>query len=111
MDITRLYSGDDGETHIEEMTLESHPELAKLQAASGIVFRSAEPGNFLDWHPAPRRQFVITISGEVEIGLGDGTVHRYGPGHVNLAEDLTGRGHTTRVVGDVPRVTAVIPLD
>ena len=111
MDITRLYSGDDGETHIEEMTLESHPELAKLQAASGIVFRSAEPGNFLDWHPAPRRQFVITISGEVEIGLGDGTVHRYGPGHVNLAEDLTGRGHTTRVVGGVPRVTAVILLD
>ncbi|MCH8974035.1 MAG: hypothetical protein IH869_03055, partial [Chloroflexi bacterium] len=54
MEITRLYSGDDGETHIEEMTLESHPELAKLQAASGIVFRSAEPGNFLDWPPAPR---------------------------------------------------------
>ncbi len=111
MDITRLYSGGDGETHIEEMTLESHPELAELQAASGIVFRSAEPGNFLDWHPAPRRQFVITISGEVEIGLGDGTVHRYGPGHVNLAEDLTGRGHTTKVVGAVPRGTAVIPLD
>ena len=111
MDITRLYTGDDGETHIEEMSIDSHPELAKLQAAAGIVFRSAEPGNLLDWHPAPRRQFVITISGEVEIGLGDGTVHRYGPGHVNLAEDLTGRGHTTRVVSDVPRVTAVIPLD
>ncbi len=111
MEITRLYSGDDGETHVEEMSLESHPELAELQKASGIVFRSAEPGNFLDWHPAPRRQFVITISGEVEIGLGDGTVHRYGPGHVNLAEDLSGHGHTTRVVGDVPRVTATIPLD
>ena len=110
MEITRLYSGDDGESHVEEMSLESHPELAELQKASGIVFRSAEPGNFLDWHPAPRRQFVITISGEVEIGLGDGTVHRFGPGHVNLAEDLTGHGHTTRVVGDVPRVTATIPL-
>ena len=54
--------------------------------------------------------FVITLSGEVEIGLGDGTIHRFGPGHVNLAEDLTGQGHTTRVVGDQPRVTAVIPL-
>ena len=49
MEITRLYSGDDGETHVEEMSIDSHPELAKLQAASGIVFRSAEPGNFLDW--------------------------------------------------------------
>ena len=41
----------------------------------------------------------------------DGTVHRLGPGDVNLAEDLTGHGHTTRVVGDVPRVTATIHLD
>ncbi len=110
MNISRLYSGADGQTHVESMNLESHPELATLQNAVGIVFRSTEPGNFIDWHPAPRRQFVITLSGEVEIGLGDGSVHRYGAGHVNLAEDLTGQGHTTRVVGNVPRVTATIPL-
>jgi quercetin dioxygenase-like cupin family protein len=110
MDISRLYTGPDGQTHLEWMNLESHPELVSLQKAVGIQFRSTEPGNFLDWHPAPRRQFVITLSGEVEIGLGDGTVHRFGPGHVNLAEDLSGQGHTTRVVGDQPRVTAVIPL-
>ena len=73
-------------------------------------FAATAPGNFIDWHTAPRRQFVITLSGEVEIGLGDGTVHRFGAGHVNLAEDLTGQGHTTRVVGDEPRVTATIPL-
>jgi hypothetical protein len=29
---------------------------------------------------------------------------------VNLAEDLTGKGHTTRVVGNKPRVTATIHL-
>ena len=110
MEISRLYSGADGQTHIEQMTLESHPELATLQEAVGIQFRSTAAGHFMDWHPAPRRQFVITISGEVEIGLGDGTVHRFGPGHVNLAEDLTGQGHTTRVVGSQPRVTATIPL-
>lgn len=110
MEIARLYTGDDGETHVEFMDLSTHPELGALQKAVGIQFRSAPPGNFIDWHPAPRRQFVITISGEVEIGLGDGAVHRFGPGHVNLAEDLTGRGHTTRVVGNTPRVTATIPL-
>jgi hypothetical protein len=38
-------------------------------------------------------------------------VHRFGPGHVNLVEDLTGRGHTTRVVGDGPRMTVTIPLE
>ena len=31
---------------------------------------------------------AMAASGEVEIGLGDGSVHRFGPGHVNLAEDL-----------------------
>jgi hypothetical protein len=110
MEISRLYTGDDGQTHIQQMALETHPELGTLQKAVGIQFRSMPAGHFLDWHPAPRRQFVITISGEVEIGLGDGTIHRFGAGHVNLAEDLTGQGHTTRVVGNVPRVTATIPL-
>jgi quercetin dioxygenase-like cupin family protein len=110
MKISRLYTGDDGQTHIEWQTLETHPHLATLQKAEGIVFRSTEAGHFMDWHTAPRRQFIITISGEVEIGLGDGSVHRFGVGHVNLAEDLTGRGHTTRVVGNQPRITATIPL-
>ena len=53
---------------------------------------------------------MITVSGEAEIGLGDGSVHRFGPGHVNLVEDVTGKGHTTRVVGNQPRVTATVHL-
>ncbi|HKC99766.1 MAG TPA: hypothetical protein VKG20_17120, partial [Methylomirabilota bacterium] len=106
----RLYTGSDGQTHIEPLDPASHPELTTLRATKGIVFRTTPPGYFSDWHNAPRRQFVITLTGEVEIGLGDGTKHRYGPGHVTLAEDLTGKGHTTRVVGEQPRLTATIPL-
>lgn len=111
MIIARMYAGDDGETHIEEMDLDSHPELQAGLGSNNVVFRSGAPGEFHDWHHAPRRQFVITLAGEVEIGLGDGTTHRFGPGHVNLAEDLTGRGHTTRIVSDVPRITATVWLD
>lgn len=110
MGITRLYTGDDGESHIEELDLASHPELTSAQAAKSIVFTTYEPGHFIDWHTGPRRQFVITLSGSAEIGLGDGTVHLFSPGHASLVEDLTGRGHTTRVVGDERRVTATIPL-
>ena len=110
MGITRLYTGSDGKTHIEELDLASHQELTSLLATKGVVFRTTQPGHFSDWHTAPRRQFVITLEGEVEIGLADGSVHRFGPGHVNLAEDLTGKGHTTRVVGGKPRVTATIHL-
>jgi hypothetical protein len=110
MGIFRLYTGADGQSHLEELNLASHPELTSLHATAGIVFRTSEPGRFSDWHNAPRRQYVINLAGEVEIGLGDGTLHRFGPGHVTLAEDLTGKGHTTRVVGNVPRVSATIPL-
>ena len=39
-----------------------------MQATKGIVFRTTKPGYFSDWHNAPRRQFVITLAGEVEIG-------------------------------------------
>ena len=69
-----------------------------------------DPGTFVDWHNAPRRQYVITLAGAVEIGLGDGSVHRFGPGEGILAEDLTGKGHTTRAVGNEPRITVTIPL-
>lgn len=110
MSIMRLYTGADGRSHLEEVDLASHPELTTLQPTKGIVFRTSQPGYFSDWHNAPRRQFVITLTGEVEIGLGDGTIRRFGPGHVTLAEDLTGQGHTTRVVGDQPRLSVTIPL-
>ena len=107
----RLYSGEDGESHIEVIDPASDPAWTRLHNAKGIVFRAMEPGFFSDWHVAPRRQYIITLSGEAEIGLGDGTIHRLGPGDVNLAEDLTGRGHTTRVVGTVPRITATVQLE
>ena len=110
MAIMRIYTGSDGQSHLEEMDLDSHPDLTSMHGVSGIQFRSQEPGHFSDWHHAPRRQYVITLTGAVEIGLGDGTVHRFGPGYVLLAEDLDGQGHTTRVVSEEPRMSVSIPL-
>ena len=107
----RLYSGDDGDSHIEEIDTTTHPAWNTLHNAKGLVFRSSPSCDFSDWHIAPRRQYIITLSGEAEIGLADGTIHKLGPGDVNFAEDLTGHGHTTRVVGNVPRVTATVHLD
>ena len=115
----RVYTGSDGKSHIEDIdpTFEpfvdvegAHGEGTPLEAASGITFRRGAPGYFLDYHNAPRRQYTITLSGEVEIGTGDGTLRRCGPGSVLLAEDLTGEGHTTRVVSQEPRLYVVVPL-
>jgi hypothetical protein len=115
----RIYTGADGCSHLEEHappfepfvdTEGAHGEGTPLESATGITFRRGAPGYFLDFHTAPRRQYTITLSGEIEIGTGDGTVRRFGPGSVLLAEDLTGQGHTTRVVSREPRVYIVVPL-
>ncbi len=110
MGIVRLYTGDDGQSHLEEINLESHPDFGAIQGTTGVVFRESPAGSFSDWHNAPRRQYVITLDGEMEIGLGDGSVHRFGAGTALLAEDLTGQGHTTRNSGSTTRLSATVPL-
>ena len=107
----RIYTGDDGQTHFEDLDLPADRVLhSGMQVTPGVNFRRAQPGYFSDWHNAPRRQYVITLSGEMEIGVGSGIKRRFGPGDVLLADDLTGQGHTTAVVGDQPRVSVTIPL-
>ncbi len=114
MKIVRIYTGADKESHFEETEVElnfnGRLEASELHPAEGIVFRTAPPGHLSDYHPVPKRQYVITLSGQVEIETGAGTIRRFGPGDVMLAEDTTGRGHITRVVGNQPRRYAFIPL-
>ena len=107
MAIYRLYTGDDGKSHMDELDLASQPDLTTLHASKGIVFRAAEPGRFSDWHNAPRRQYVVTLSGESEVELGDGTKIRLYPGHILLAEDVTGQGHISRALGSEDRYAMV----
>jgi len=106
----RMYTGTDGQCHVEKIDLTRQPEWTKGLAANQIVFREQPATWAIDWHPAPRRQFVIILSGQLEIGLGDGSKHVFGPGDARLVEDTTGKGHTTRAVGGTPVVTATIPL-
>ena len=53
--ITRMYTGADGESHIEDMELADHPELTAGLNTTNITFRSYEPGHFIDWHQGPKR--------------------------------------------------------
>jgi len=114
MKIVRLYTGSDNESHFEDIEIEMNPvrdmAASALQPAAGVMFRYAAPTHLSTYHTAPRRQYVITLSGRVEIEIGDGTVRSFGPGDVMLAEDTTGRGHITRVVGGQPRRYIFVPL-
>ncbi len=113
--MTHLYTGPDGQTHAEEIEAKfaSGPggnDVFKLMANSGAALNRAAPGRVADWHTAPRRQYVITLSGHGEVELVDGTKIELGPGSIDFAEDLTGKGHITRTIGNEDRVTVSIPL-
>ena len=115
MKYLRIYADENGESHFEdvEVPLSSQSrssELSELIPATGIIFRRSPADQFIDWHPAPRRQFVITLSGEAEVEASDGEVRRIGPGTVMLADDTTGKGHITREVGSVERLSLFVPL-
>ncbi|SRR5579871_6038990 len=111
--ITRLYTGPDGQTHAEEIEAKFTPgknnDVSKLLSISGAELHRAAPGSVIDWHTAPRRQYIITLSGHGELEVAGGKKIEVGPGKIELAEDLTGRGHITRVVGNEDRVTLQLP--
>lgn len=117
MHVTRLYTGADGESHFEDIEIPLRDlggigSLSEQIDATGVVFRTTGPEYDYTWHNAPRRQFVVMLSGgQVEIEIGDGSRRRLGPGDVLLAEDTTGRGHISRAVGAEPRRSLFITLD
>jgi hypothetical protein len=112
--INRLYTGPDGQSYVEEFeakfTLGDGLAAYKLLANSGAELRRAPPGRVADWHTAPRRQYVITLSGHGELEVAGGKKIQVGPGSINLVEDVTGKGHITRTVGNEDRVTIQIPV-
>ena len=115
MAIIRIYAGTDGASHFEDIHPKFEPmgdqsESAELIPGSGIVIRRFESTRSNPWHHAPGRYAVLTLSGAVDIEIGDGTVRRLGSGDILIAEDLTGQGHGTREVGPEPRVSIFVPL-
>ena len=114
--VTRIYTGTDGESHFEDIVipLEDNRGIGRwseLIKATGIIFGEMESNYVNEWHNAPRRQFVITLEGEGEIEIGDGTKRRFRSGDILWAEDTTGRGHISRVVSNQPRKIMIITLD
>ncbi len=121
MHYVRIYADADGESHFEDVTLETARgtspvsdavvDLADPIAAADVTFRRVLVDHPDEPHCAPRRQFVIALAGEAEVEVSDGEVRRFGPGSAVLVDDLTGKGHTTRRVGAVPRETLMVRLD
>ncbi|HEU0073814.1 MAG TPA: cupin domain-containing protein [Dehalococcoidia bacterium] len=106
----RMYTGADGKATWEEIDLAKQADWLSGLDVTKIRFGSRAPGVMQDWHPAPQRQFVIILSGSLEIGFEDGSKKVFGAGDARLVEDTTGKGHTTIALGHEPCVTATVGL-
>lgn len=109
MKYARTYFTPDGESHVEDIEVELMPNLAgndrpiidmsQSTPVRALVFCRLSPGYASDWHPAPRRQFVLPLQGGMELTMSDGRVRQFGPGEMFLANDTEGKGHILRSVG------------
>jgi hypothetical protein len=104
MKITRLYTGTDDQSHFEEteVPFESRGEFGLFslpEPAKAVFFREIPPGWTYGWHNVVCREYVVTLDGIAEIEIGDGEKRVFRRGDVLLAEDMTGQGHRTRVLG------------
>ena len=115
--ITRLYTGADGQSHAEDTEVAWRPAKLRpeLNESEPVKVTAAQ---FLRWprgfvwegHPASKRQYVIIVSGRGEVDGVGGKKVQLAPGRVLLAEDVTGKGHTTRVGADEDLVMLLVPL-
>lgn len=116
MKVLRIYTGADNKSHFEDLLVPMKDSgkigfMSELTKATGVVFRETSGDYNYDFHPAPRRQYVVNLEGEVEIEVGDGTRRILRTGDILLAEDTTGQGHISRAVAGKPRRSLFITLD
>ncbi len=110
MQIVRVYSGADGESHFEDLTPDQLAEVVARIGKGPVNLNRRPSPSFSDYHTAPRRQYVVNLSGTAEFETADGSKRRLVPGDVLVAEDLTGHGHIARGIGKTFRVSLAVPL-
>jgi quercetin dioxygenase-like cupin family protein len=102
----RLFTGSDNASYVEEGSIEQSVTTSALS----ISFAESPPHAELDWHDAPVRQFVITLSGTLEFKTRDEKTFILRSGDVLLAEDTAGSGHAWRLIDDQPWRRAYVVL-
>ena len=116
MKIHRLWVDDKGESHFKDLEVEYTEsgragKLSPRLPATGIIFRQVPPEYDLDWHPAPRRQYILNLDAGVQITASDGEARQIGAGEVVLVEDTWGKGHLSKAIGNKMRHCIFVTLD
>ena len=94
MAIFRVYSTEDGESHMEQLQLEECPELHQMMNVGEVRVQWWTEPRTMDFHPLPDRRLIIHLTGETEITTSDGSSHLFRAGDARLMEDTSGKGHS-----------------
>ena len=81
--IIRIYAGDDGESHFEDLTADQFADIANDVGPGDITVGQRPAGWWQDYHTAPRHQYVVFMSGGAEIEVASGEKRQFGPGDVS----------------------------
>lgn len=116
MRIANLYTDANGESHFREIDIKWTEQrrmslYSNRLPATGLIFRKSQADYNLDWHPAPRRQYIVNLDGGVKITASDGETRIIRAGEVFLVEDITGKGHKSEHLDGKIRHTLFIPID
>jgi hypothetical protein len=117
-----LYTDTDGRARFRDEAIaltEGKPQarLSPLLPATGLQLRSSPVGFKSDFHCTENPQWLFVLSGQMEIGLQDGSTRVFGPGqHFYSADTLppgatfdpTLHGHRSRQLGDEPLATLFV---
>ncbi len=114
--ITRLYTGEDGHTHFEDLDgidlfhVGNTQKISKEIPNAGIQIYEFGKDFFCDWHLTTKPCYFIYLAGEQEIEIKDGTRRRFGVGDILLAEDTYGSGHLSQSVGETDGRALIVLL-
>ncbi len=110
MKYVRMYADKMGDSHFEDVEVETSlvnisPPTPPLNVSApmpstNVVLVNTPAGWYGEPHPVQQQVLIIYLTGEMEATVSDGEVRRFGPGSVVLVEDTSGKGHSSRVLGD-----------
>ena len=90
----RLLRDAEGESYFEKGTVQTDFKIQSTEFWFANEIDSWQIGT----HIAPRKQFVITLSGKLKFTTSDDLSFIVEPGIVLLAEDIDGDGHTWEMI-------------
>ncbi len=110
MELVEIYADAAGETHLRRTAIDFEMRdfappaqplgVSEEMAATASLFLTAPPGWDDRFHPTPRKQLAVLLTGDIRVSVSDGGSVDFRPGDTFLLNDMASKGHLTRVRGD-----------